>query len=177
MKRKTILLLICLLIPNLVFGFNIKAQGDILGPSSSTDNTIPRFDSTTGKLLQGSGVTIDDSNNMIFYSLINTVQAETCTDNTVGASAQALTITPTSSYIEITNADADGCNITMSETGMVAGRVATLCVVSNAGATVNFADTAGVTELAGAFTANIDDCITIRYGNTTTWREVSRSAN
>jgi hypothetical protein len=34
--------------------------GDILGPSSSTDNAIARFDSTTGKLLQNSGITITD---------------------------------------------------------------------------------------------------------------------
>lgn len=36
----------------------------VAGPSSSVDNTVPRFDSTTGKLIQSSGVTIDDSNNL-----------------------------------------------------------------------------------------------------------------
>jgi len=36
-------------------------SGDVVGPSSSTDNAIPRYDSTTGKLIQGSGVTIDDN--------------------------------------------------------------------------------------------------------------------
>ncbi len=39
-------------------------SGDVVGPASSTDNTLPRFDGTTGKLLQGSGVTVDDSNNL-----------------------------------------------------------------------------------------------------------------
>lgn len=39
-------------------------SGDVVGPGSSTDNTLPRFDSTTGKLLQGSGVVVDDSNNV-----------------------------------------------------------------------------------------------------------------
>ena len=34
----------------------------VTGPASSTDNAITRFDSTTGKLVQDSGVTIDDSN-------------------------------------------------------------------------------------------------------------------
>jgi len=104
----------------------------------------------------------------------NVVQAVTCTD---GVGKSALTITPTSSYVEITNADVDGCDITMGETGMLPGMSVTLCVVSNAGTTVDFADTAGITELAGAFTANIDDCLVLRYGNTTTWREVSRSSN
>ena len=39
-------------------------SGDVVGPASATDNTIARFDSTTGKLIQGSGVVIDDSNNI-----------------------------------------------------------------------------------------------------------------
>ena len=36
----------------------------VTGPASATDNTLPRFDGTTGKLLQGSGVAVDDSNNV-----------------------------------------------------------------------------------------------------------------
>jgi hypothetical protein len=36
----------------------------VVGPASATDNTLPRFDGTTGKTLQTSGVTIDDSDNM-----------------------------------------------------------------------------------------------------------------
>jgi hypothetical protein len=35
--------------------------GDVVGPSSATDNAVARFDSTTGKLIQNSTVTIDDS--------------------------------------------------------------------------------------------------------------------
>ena len=38
--------------------------GDVLGPSSSVDEAIARFDSTTGKLLQNSSVTIDDNGNV-----------------------------------------------------------------------------------------------------------------
>ncbi|GAH07966.1 unnamed protein product, partial [marine sediment metagenome] len=34
------------------------------GPGSATDNAIARYDGTTGKLLQNSGVTIDDSGNL-----------------------------------------------------------------------------------------------------------------
>ena len=36
----------------------------VKGPTSSTDNAVARFNSTTGKLIQNSGVTIDDSNNI-----------------------------------------------------------------------------------------------------------------
>jgi len=35
--------------------------GDVVGPSSATDNAIARYDGTTGKLIQNSAVTIDDS--------------------------------------------------------------------------------------------------------------------
>lgn len=34
--------------------------GDVIGPASSTDNGIPRFDLATGKILQTSGLTIGD---------------------------------------------------------------------------------------------------------------------
>lgn len=37
-------------------------SGDVTGPASSTDNAIARFDSTTGKIIQNSGVTISDAN-------------------------------------------------------------------------------------------------------------------
>jgi len=36
--------------------------GDVVGPASSTDNAVARFDLTSGKLLQNSGVTIADDN-------------------------------------------------------------------------------------------------------------------
>lgn len=38
--------------------------GDVVGPSSSTDNAITRFDSTTGKLIQNSVGILDDSGNL-----------------------------------------------------------------------------------------------------------------
>lgn len=38
--------------------------GDVVGPASATDNAIARFDATTGKLIQNSGITIDDSGNL-----------------------------------------------------------------------------------------------------------------
>ena len=38
--------------------------GDVVGPGSSVDNQVARFDSTTGKIIQTSAVTIDDSGNL-----------------------------------------------------------------------------------------------------------------
>jgi hypothetical protein len=38
--------------------------GDVVGPASSTDNAIARYDGTTGKLIQDSSVFIDDAGNV-----------------------------------------------------------------------------------------------------------------
>lgn len=38
--------------------------GDVVGPASSTDNAVARFDSTTGKLIQNSTVLIGDTGNV-----------------------------------------------------------------------------------------------------------------
>jgi len=38
--------------------------GDVVGPASSTDEAVARFDGTTGKKLQNSLVVIDDSGNI-----------------------------------------------------------------------------------------------------------------
>lgn len=48
-------------------------SGDVVGPSSSTDNAIVRFDLTTGKLIKNSSVTIDDSGNVSTSGTINGV--------------------------------------------------------------------------------------------------------
>ena len=39
-------------------------SGDVVGPASSTDETLVRYDSTTGKLLQNSGVTLSDADDI-----------------------------------------------------------------------------------------------------------------
>ena len=46
--------------------------GDVTGPASSTDNAVVRFNGTSGKDIQNSGVTIDDTNNIA--GLVNLTQ-------------------------------------------------------------------------------------------------------
>ena len=47
--------------------------GDVVGPSSATDNAIARFDTTTGKLIQNSVVTISDAGQIAgATSILNT---------------------------------------------------------------------------------------------------------
>jgi hypothetical protein len=52
-------------------------NGDVVGPASATDNAIARFDLTTGKLIQNSGVTIDDSNNVSGVVQLNATTLDT----------------------------------------------------------------------------------------------------
>lgn len=48
-------------------------SGDVVGPSSATDNAVARFDSTTGKLVQNSVVTVaDTTGNMAGVGTVNT---------------------------------------------------------------------------------------------------------
>ena len=42
----------------------VPSTGNVRGPTSATDNAVARYDGTTGKLIQNSGVTIDDSGNL-----------------------------------------------------------------------------------------------------------------
>jgi len=55
-------------------------SGDVTGPASATDNAIARFDSTTGKLIQNSLVTIGD-NGQVAIPLDADVVAVTVTQN------------------------------------------------------------------------------------------------
>jgi hypothetical protein len=44
-------------------------SGDVVGPASSLDNEIPRFNLTTGKLIQTSGATISDAGDLAITSI------------------------------------------------------------------------------------------------------------
>ena len=48
--------------------------GDVVGPASSTDNAVTRFDGTTGKLIQNSTSTLDDNGN---YGNVNSIGLDT----------------------------------------------------------------------------------------------------
>ena len=46
-------------------------SGYVQGPASAVDNAITRFDGTTGKLIQNSSATIDDSGNAVFGGTVS----------------------------------------------------------------------------------------------------------
>ena len=61
--------------------------GDVIGPGSSTDNAVVRFDGTSGKIIQTRLVIVDDLGNMSGVATLGatTVNATTVNATTVGA--------------------------------------------------------------------------------------------
>jgi len=45
-------------------GVSGDGTGDVVGPASSTDNAIARYDGTTGKIIQNSGIIVSDNNDL-----------------------------------------------------------------------------------------------------------------
>jgi hypothetical protein len=66
-------------------------SGDVVGPSSATDNAIVTFDGTTGKLVKNSPVTIDASGNMSGIGTID-VDVITADEMTIPARAAGTTL-------------------------------------------------------------------------------------
>lgn len=62
-----------------------SGSGDVVGPASSTDNAIVRYDGTTGKLIQNSAATIADTT--------GNITAGTYNGNTIGAGSTSGTNT------------------------------------------------------------------------------------
>jgi hypothetical protein len=98
-----------------------QISSKVTGPASSTDNTIVRYDGTTGKLVQASSVAIDDSNNLSGFGVLvhgaNGLQiGETTTDfyEHEYVHAQTLTASQTNavaSAFTFAHASFEGCII------------------------------------------------------------------
>lgn len=57
--------------------------GDVVGPGSATDNAVARFDSTTGKLIQNSNVTVPDDAAATEVGYVNVPQNSQSADYTL----------------------------------------------------------------------------------------------
>lgn len=104
--------------------------------------------------------------------------AVTCAANVVdgGVFPAACTLALDKGVVAYTCADADGCNVTLSEVGGANYSGRTMRVVNVGTNTVNFADTSGASELAGSFAAGQWDALTLIY-LTDRWVELGRSNN
>ncbi|MCI0442153.1 hypothetical protein L0152_02915 [bacterium] len=89
------------------------------------------------------------------------VQEFACIDNGTGSNATC-TLNPTGSFVHCNCSDAQACDITMGETGPPP-LYSVVTIISTGGSACNFADTAGVSELAGSFAAGARDVLTLIY--------------
>jgi hypothetical protein len=101
------------------------------------------------------------------------VQSVVGTDNGAG-SAQSITLTPTSGYVEINCQDSSGCNVTLSETDALQGTVVTIMNIS--ANTITFSDSSGVLELNNngslSLTARYNTLVVVYASDR--WVELSR---
>jgi hypothetical protein len=131
-------------------------SGDVVGPSSSSDNELPRFDSTTGKLIQSSGVVLSD--------LASNSYSITASSPTQGASAtvgSGFNIVASPAIAGNTNAGAAaGGAVTITS-----GNAARLTSGNANGGNINFTPGAGIgTGLTGSVVVTTGN---LNFGGTT----------
>lgn len=84
----------------------LSAVGNVTGAASSTDNAITRMDSTTGKVIQNSTVTLSDTGNMVFGVFAGSgdyITMGTCRiSNSSGQTARVEIRVPANGRIELT---------------------------------------------------------------------------
>ena len=118
------------------------ASGNVDGPASSTDNAVVRFDGTTGKLIQNSTATIDDSGNFVATGNVNSSAAtatvfSTPTNLTVGAAATTLSLGAATGTAAINNTTVTASNATTVSLGAATGTTS----INNATVTLGNATT------------------------------------
>ena len=144
---------------------------DILTGSGTVSIT-----STTGPVLLEAGSSMDLTAPLgvsVYGRLVEIVQTLTVADSGDGSPA-AGTLTPTRSLVNCTCSDTDGCAITLSETGAIAGQV--LEVFGGSANVCTFADSAGVQELSGSLSLGANDVVSFRYLGST-WAQATAVVN
>ena len=105
---------------------------DVVGPASSTDLALTRFDGTTGKLLKNSGVICDDSNNVSGIAILSSTRIGLGNNTSPSAIAEfpAGTATAGTAPIKLTS----GTNLTAPEAGAIEFDGTNLFYTNNANA-------------------------------------------
>ena len=95
---------------------NTDAGGDVVGPASATDNAIVRFDTTTGKLIQNSTVTMDDSG-VIANATLTSPKINEILDSNGNEVLGLLTTASATDYVGIKNGIGTGVPLHISSEG------------------------------------------------------------
>lgn len=141
------------------------ASGNVDGPASSTDNAVARFDGTTGKLIQNSSVTIDDSNNISGVVQLNATTVDATNVEVTNIKAKdgtaAVQIADSTGVVSVTAAPvltaltASQAVFTDSSKGLVSNAITgTGNVVMSASPTLTGTITADAITASGTVTGN-----------------------
>lgn len=87
------------------------SAGDVVGPGSSTDNALVRFDGTTGKLVQNSAGVLDDSGNLTGLASVTATTLTGALTGSVGATTPntgAFTTLSASGAVTLSGGTANG---------------------------------------------------------------------
>lgn len=128
--------------------------GDVVGPASATDNAVVRFDLTTGKLIQNSGVTVSDANLLTTTSLQVNDNSTFGTSNTdtvdfVGRVASEFTPSADDTY-DLGRVGHEWRDLFIDGTANIDSLVADTADID--GGTIDAATIGGSTAAAGTFT-------------------------
>ncbi len=133
-------------------GIQAQLSGKVTGPGSSTDNTLPRFDGTTGAIIQGSLVVVDDSNVMTGATRIE-VDSLVLDGATLSSVSNPLVLTAASGSNLVLNASGGGV-VDLTGTLDVTGQ-ADVDNINLNGNTISASDTNGNLTLAGNGTGDV----------------------
>jgi hypothetical protein len=128
--------------------------GDVVGPASSTDNAVVRFDLATGKLVQNSGVTISDADLLTTTSLQVNDNSTFGTSNTdtvdfVGRVASEFTPSTDNTY-DLGRVGHEWRDLFIDGTANIDSLVADTADIN--GGTIDGATIGGASAAAGKFT-------------------------
>lgn len=148
-----------------------NGSSPVFVPANGDDDTGLAWLGQNEQVLQSGGVnslvvtatTVETS-----VALVNSPASQTCTDSGTGDPGTLVASVSGLSFKKVTNSDADGCALTLSETGADDGQSLDILVVSNAGGTVTAADTAGIQESGSGCAMALNGASTWRY-NGTAW--------
>ena len=145
-------------------------SGDVVGPSSATDNAIVRFDSTTGKLIQDSAVTIADTTGNITTPgdiAVNGGDITTTAGTATLFNTTATTLNVGGAATSITMGDSTTATTTVRG-GTLVGNTATQNLFNTTATTLNIGGAATTLTLgASTGTATINNA-TVTLANATT---------
>jgi hypothetical protein len=102
-------------------------SGDVVGPASATDNAVARFDTTSGKLLQNSGVIVDDSDNITGVTSIDIA--------TGGLQINSVAVSSTAAELNLNDGATAGTSVASKTLALGASKNTDILVIDNA---INF---------------------------------------